>query len=337
MSDKKYYCGIDLGGTKIYAVIADENGQVIANYKKKKKKSDDKSDQTTNAAETIISRLTDCYHKVIENAGIDEDDIQSVGIAVPSSVDITKGLLKYAPNLGLENVPIAKLMKEQTGKPIFVDNDVNMGIYGEYCLGAGKGYKHIYGLFVGTGIGGGYIVNGEVIRGVNYTAGEIGHMVMKIGGPQCNCGRQGCLEAIAGKIGIINYMKKKTADGKTKTMLDEVAPNWRQSVGSSALSKCYEAKDKVVRKAIKKSAETIGIACANLINAIGVEAIIIGGGVVEEMEDIFMPIITENAKKYSIAGGAEGVAILPAALGDNSVALGAAWFTALPENKKFLL
>ena len=337
MSDKKYYCGIDLGGTKIYAVVADENGNVIANYKQKTKKSDDKSEQTKNSTETIIGRLTDCYHKVIENAGITENDIQSVGIAVPSSVNIKEGLLKYAPNLGLINVPIAKLMKEQIGKPIFVDNDVNMGIYGEYCLGAGKPFNHIYGLFVGTGIGGGYIHNGEVIRGVNYTAGEIGHMVMKIGGPKCNCGRSGCLEAIAGKIGIIAYMKKKTSESKNKTMLDDVAPNWHQTVGSSALSKCYNAGDKIVKKAIKRAAETIGIACANLINVVGVEAIIIGGGVVEEMEDIFMPIIIEKAKEYSIAGGAEGVSILPASLGDNSVALGSAWFTALEENKKFLL
>ena len=132
-------------------------------------------------------------------------------------------------------------------------------------------------------------------------------------------------------------MKKKTSDSKNKTMLDDVAPNWRQTVGSSALSKCYNAGDKIVKKAIKRAAETIGIACANLINVVCVEAIIIGGGVIEEMSDIFMPTITETAKAYSIAGGAEGVAILPASLGDNSVALGAAWFAAQPENKEYLL
>ncbi len=331
----KYYCGIDLGGTKIFAVIANEKGEVIATFKQKTKDVQDNSGQTTNSSDAIIERLVTCYNTVIEKAQITSDDVQSVGVAVPSSVNIKEGILIYAPNLGLKEVPIAKLLKDRINKPIFVDNDVNMGIYGEYCLGAGKGYKNIYGLFVGTGIGGGYIVNGEVVRGVNYTAGEIGHMVVKIGGPKCNCGCSGCLEAIAGKVGIISYMKRKSK--KNKTLLDSVAPKWKQTVGSSALKKCYDEGDKIVTKALHRSAETIGIACANLINVVGVDAIVIGGGVIEEMGDIFMPVIKENANKYSIANGAKNVAIVEAALGDNSVALGAAWFTAMESNKDYLL
>ena len=278
----------------------------------------------------------ECYKIVIEKSGINESEIVSVGMAVPSSVDINKGILKYAPNLGLKDIEIAKLMKEKINKPIFVDNDVNMGVFGEYTLGAGKGFNHIYGLFVGTGIGGGYIYNGNIIRGVNYTAGEIGHMIVKIGGPDCNCGRAGCLEAIAGKVGIINYIGKQVEKKNNKTLLTEISPNWKKSVGSSALKKCYDSGDKIVVKALTRAAKTIGIACANLINVVGIEAIILGGGVIEEMGDILMPIIIENTEKYCIADGSKGVKIVKASLGDDSVALGAAWFTSLPEKQHFL-
>ncbi|HPP05153.1 MAG TPA: ROK family protein [Spirochaetota bacterium] len=326
----KYYAGIDLGGTKIYSIIIDENGKILGREKIKTEGSD--------SFDNVIDRVKECYYGAIKNSNINEKEIEAIGMAVPSSVNVDKGILIYAPNLGSgwRNIELSKIMFEKLRRPFFMDNDVNMGVFGEYCLGAGKNYNHIYGLFVGTGIGGGYIKNGEIIRGVNYTAGEIGHMVVKIGGPKCNCGRKGCLEAISGKVGIINYIIKLVEKKGEKTILGEIAPNWKKGVGSSALSKCFMKNDRVVVKALTRAAKTIGIAIANLINAIGIETIILGGGLIEELGDVLIPIIKEYMVEYSIADGAKGIPLLKAELGDDAVAMGAAWFTKQKENERYL-
>ena len=326
----KYYAGIDLGGTKIYSLIIDENGNILGRNKIKTEGAD--------SFENVIERIKECYYGVLKNSNINEDQIEAIGMAVPSSVNVDKGILIYAPNLGSgwRNIELSKIMFEKLRKPFFMDNDVNMGVFAEYSLGAVKNYHHIYGLFIGTGIGGGYIKDGEIIRGVNYTAGEIGHMIVKIGGPRCNCGRKGCLEAIASKIGIVNYIIKLVEKKGEKTILPEFAPNWRKSVGASALNKCFQRNDRVVVKALTRAAKTIGIAIANLINSIGVETIVLGGGVIEELGDVLIPIIKEYMVEYSIADGAKGIQLLKASLRDDAVALGAASFTSIPENSKYL-
>nr|HPO50984.1 ROK family protein [Spirochaetota bacterium] len=180
------------------------------------------------------------------------------------------------------------------------------------------------------------IFDGKIVRGMNYTAGEVGHMVVKIGGPRCNCGKSGCLEAIAGKVGIINYITKLVDKRSEKTLLSEVCPDWRKSVGSSALSKCFIKSDKVVVSALTRSAKALGIAAANIINLLGVEAILLGGGLIEELGDVLIPIIKDYMVEYSMANGAKGVEILKSSLGDDAVALGAAYHVKLPENAKYL-
>ncbi len=325
----KYYSGIDLGGTKIYSIVINENGEILS--RNKQKVGDNKD------VNKILEIINDSYKLSIESAGLKEDDIIAIGMAVPSAVNIEKGLLLNAPNLGWKNIEMAELLSKITHKKVFIDNDVNLGTYGEYCNGMEKKYNHLYGIFAGTGIGGGYIQNGEIIRGAGSTAGEIGHIIVKFKGPKCNCGNKGCLEAIAGKVGIMKYIQKKVdKEGKT-TALEIISPNWRNAIGSSALRKAIEANDALVKKAIKRSAQFIGIAIANIINSIGVEAIILGGGLIEELGDIYMPIIESNMKKYSIAGGALPVKLIQSTLGDDAVAFGAAMIVTKKETEKYLI
>ncbi|MBD3306613.1 ROK family protein [candidate division KSB3 bacterium] len=324
----EYYAGIDVGGTKIYAVVINPDGEILGRAKLKTGKDRD--------FEPVFERILACYQTASENAKITAADIGAIGLAVPSSIDRERGTILHAPNLGWENLDAIDTIKTQFGKPVFLDNDVNMGVFGEYHFGAGKGYKSIYGMFVGTGIGGGYVFEGQVIRGVSYTGGEVGHMIIKMGGPRCNCRNKGCLEAIAAKAGMIKYMKKQVDKKGKKTVLDKLAPNWRTTVGSSALRKAFHKEDKVVLKALKRSAKAIGVAAANLISVVGIEAIIIGGGVIEELSDFFMPIIRESMEKHAFAGGAQGVDLLESTLGDDAVALGAAWFVRLPEKQHLI-
>jgi glucokinase len=323
-----YYAGIDVGGTKIYALVINEKGHILSRAKLKI--------GGNTKFKLVLKKILECYHTACREANISERDLKAIGLAVPSSIDYTHMIIKHAPNLGWINVEIGDLLKESFGKPGFIDNDVNMGTFGEFHFGAGKGYHSVYGMFVGTGIGGGYISNGEIIRGVNYTASEVGHHIIKLNGPQCNCGNKGCLEAIAAKVGMIKYMKTLVDKNGKKTALEKIAPNWRTTVGSSALRKAFTKKDPVVVKALKRSAKAIGVAVANLVTLTGVEAIIMGGGVIEELGDFFMPLIKKSMRKHAFANGAEGVQLLQSTLGDDAVALGAAWFVRLPEKHDML-
>ena len=324
----EFYSGIDVGGTKIYSVVINENGEILSRSKLKTGRD--------TAFEVVFDRILECYHAACAKANIGEDSISAVGLAVPSSIDREHGILKHAPNLGWVNLEIRSLLKEKFGKPVFIDNDVNMGVFGEYHFGAGKGYQSIYGMFVGTGLGGGYVADGKIVRGVSYTGGEAGHMIIKMGGPRCGCGNKGCLEAFAAKAGMISYMKKQVEKKGKTTLLDQIAPDWRNTVGSSALRKAFKRDDELVKKALKRSAKSIGVAAANLITVTGVEAIIIGGGVIEELGEFFLPIIEKYMHKNAFADGAKGVALLQSNLGDDAVALGAAWFVRLPEKQNML-
>ncbi len=324
----EYYAGIDVGGTKIYAVVINETGEILGRAKLKT------GEETE--FEVVFKKILECYQMVCQNSQIEEPLIKAVGLAVPSSVDRIHRIIKHAPNLGWKNIKFSEPLKVGFGKPVFVDNDVNMGVFGEYHFGAGKGLKSIYGMFVGTGIGGGYVFDGQIIRGIGYTAAEVGHMIIKMRGPKCNCGQRGCLEAFAAKAGMMNYMKNLVDKQGKPTILEKLAPNWRTTIGSSALRKAYKKGDKVVLKALKRSANAIGVAAANLISVVGVDAIIIGGGVIEELSGFFMPLIKKSMLKHTFANGAEGVALLESQLGDDAVALGSAWFVRLPEKQNML-
>jgi glucokinase len=318
-----YDVGIDVGGTKICAVLIDESGQIIG--RAKVKTGEDTS------FENVMGNVAQCYHAVCQQAQIDTAQIQAVGLAVPSSVDHARRIIKHAPNLGWINIRFGDLLRDKFGKPGFLDNDVNLGTFAEYHLGAAKGYQSVYGMFVGTGIGGGYIANGEIIRGLNNTASEVGHHIIKMNGPRCNCGQRGCLEAIGSKTGMIRYMQKQVDQKKKKTVLDKLAPNWRKTIGASDLRKAFEKGDPVVVKAMQRAAQAIGIAAANIVTLVGVDAIILGGGVITEFGEVLLPLIKQAMLKNTFANGADGVPLLPAQLGDDAVALGAAWFVRLPE------
>ncbi len=312
-----FYAGIDLGGTKTYCVIIDEKGNILAREKMKI--------GTDKDINRILDIVAECYKAAISRANLSESDICAAGMAVPSAVNTEKQILLNAPNLGWKNIKIGEIMTEKIKKPVFVDNDVNLGTFGEYTFGKANKYKNVYGIFVGTGVGGGYIHDGKIVRGASFTAGEIGHMIIKQGGPICNCGNHGCLEAIAGKVGIIKYIERKVDEKGKNTKLDEIAPDWRNTVGASALHKAIKSKDKLTIKAIERSAEAIGVACANVINTIGIDAIILGGGIIEELSDIYLPVIRLTIQECSMANGGSNFPVIISELGDDAVALGAAW------------
>ncbi|MCD6052068.1 MAG: hypothetical protein K0Q55_3486, partial [Verrucomicrobia bacterium] len=179
------------------------------------------------------------------------------------------------------------------------------------------------GIFLGTGIGGGLIINGKLFSGFNKTAGEIGHMILEVGGPKCGCGNKGCFEALASRSAIFRRIQTAVKDGQ-KTVLTEMLGDNLEEMKSGDLRKAIKRGDKFVEKVVEEAAEYTGIAVANLINIFNPDTIVLGGGVIEQMEDQMMAIIVETAHDYALDGTSEGIEIIASKLGDNAGITGGA-------------
>ncbi len=313
--DKKYVVGVDLGGTKILAAVIDNDGNVLSRAKKKTK--------ADRPAEEILGRLTSVCIEAVEKAGISFDEIKGIGIGSPGPLDPVKGMVIETPNLNLTGACITDYVSNELGVPSFLDNDVNVGTFGEFVFGAGKDCKHIVGLFLGTGIGGGVIVDGKLLHGHSFNAGELGHLKVRAFGEKCGCGMRGCLEAYASKTAMIKHFKKAVAKGKPTILTELIGDNWAK-LTSKIFKQAYEANDKLVIKELNRAAKLTGVAIGSLLNVLSPEKVIIGGGLIEAMDKELMPVIIEYARANSFPIIYKDVDIVPAALGDDSGILGAA-------------
>lgn len=307
--------GVDMGGTKILAAVVDEEGEILGTSK-----------IPTNAkksSSTVIDRISDCIRMAIHGSNVATDSIQAIGIGAPGPLDPETGIVIFAPNLGWKNVPLKAELEKRLDIPTFVDNDVNVGTLGEYTFGAGQGVQNIVGIFVGTGIGGGIIMNGELFHGASKTAGEIGHIIVQEGGPRCGCGNRGCLEAFASRTAMTKTFKKAIKKGK-KSVLSKLTDGDLSTIRSSVLAKAVNSNDKLTLKVFKKTTKYLGVGIGSIVNFLNPEMIILGGGVVEALEDSFIDDIRAAAKKYALPDTLKGVQIVRAQLGDNAGVLGAA-------------
>ena len=230
----------------------------------------------------------------------------------------------FAPNLGWRDVPLKAELEARVGFPTFVDNDVNVGTLGEHAFGAGRGIDNIVGIFVGTGIGGGIILQGELFHGASKTAGEIGHIIVKAGGPRCGCGTRGCLEAIASRTAMTKQFRKAILKKEKESVLSELTGGDLGAIRSGVLAKAVRLNDKLTLKVLKKVTKYLGIGIGSIVNFLNPEMIVLGGGVVEALDDTFLDDIRAATEKYSLPNTLDGVQIVRAELGDNSGILGAA-------------
>ena len=213
---------------------------------------------------------------------------------------------------------------------LWLENDANMGAFGEATQGAGKGTHSCYAVFVGTGLGAGYLLGGELVTGANGNCGEIGHTVMDLRSKkaqQCNCGKRGCLETIASKSGLLGWLRLQVQPGTPDAeALDVAAPNWRtEMVGAKSLKKAAKSSP-LTKKALSRAADALGAAAANVLTTTGCERVIIGGGLVEELGDSLWEKVIEGVKAHSFAGETHAPLVVKTQLGDAAVAVGAAAF-----------
>src|SRR5581483_5996036 len=310
-SKAEYVVGVDLGGTKILSGVFDHSLECVGTAKL--------STKSQRGVDKVVERIARSAQDAVDEADLTFKQIAGVGIGAPGAVDFDSGTVIFAPNLeGWKEIPLKKELEKILGVPVFVENDCNISALGVYVAELKSKPRSMVGIFVGTGIGGGLIVDGELYSGFGHTAGEIGHMVLEISGPKCGCGNKGCFEALASRTAIFQQIKAGIKDGQ-KTLLTEMLGD-----DLADLRRAIRRGDKFVDRIIEGAAEYIGIATANLVNVLNPEVVVLGGGVIEALADEMMSVIIETTQDYAMPGALKGVEIVASRFGDNAGITGAA-------------
>jgi len=315
-NDKKdCVIGVDFGGTKILAGVFDAKFECIG-----RARVSTKADRGT---DEVIGRIARCVREAVEECDLDLKQIKTIGIGAPGAVDSESGKVIFAPNLGWNDVPLKKELEKLLERPVFLENDCNVCTLGVYEVELKAKPRDVVGIFLGTGIGGGLILEGKLYSGFNRTAGEIGHMVLEVSGPKCGCGNKGCFEALASRTAIFRKIKEAVKEGQ-KTLLTEMLGPELEDLRSGDLRKAIKRGDKFVEHIVEEAAEYTGIAVSNLINILNPEVVVIGGGLMEQLEDEMLAIIVETAMDYAMPGTTKGIEIIATRLGDDAGITGGA-------------
>lgn len=311
--------GIDLGGTKILAGIVGPDGRILSRAKKKTR-ADRGPDQ-------ILERIIDAAREAAIGAGLRIADLQGAGIGAPGQIDFPTGTIVYAPNLGWHDFPLRARLADALGLAVTLDNDANAVALAEHAWGAGEGADDVVAITVGTGIGAGIILGGQLRHGFRGTAGEIGHTVIDQDGPEWPASNRGCLEAMASRTAIAQRLSKamEKLDKKGKTSpIYELTGGDASKIRSKFLQQAVDEEDALVLEELERASRLLGIAVGNVINFLNPEVVVMGGGVIEAVGDVMMPTIEKVARKTAISSAGEGVKIVPSRLGDDAGLLGAA-------------
>jgi glucokinase len=312
---QRYWVGFDLGGTKMLAAVFDRDFKLVGSQRRKTK--------TSEGLRGSVSRIVATLDQALEQAGVRRSQVAGIGFGVPAFVDLERGVVLKAPNLGWNNVPLRKRLSRQLGAPVVVANDVDAGTYGEYRFGAGRKARCVVGVFPGTGIGGGCVYNGAILSGRRVSCMEIGHVPVQADGPLCGCGQRGCLEAVASRLAIAAEAAKAAYRGQAPHLL-KLAGTDIAKIRSGVLRASIEAGDKMVERIVRHAAGQIGQALVGVVNLLAPDVVVLGGGLAEEMPDLFCEEARQAIQKGVIPALRDVARISPARLGDNACVLGAA-------------
>ena len=312
MSNKNYYIGIDLGGTNIVAAVVDENGTIYGRASRK-----------TNAPrpyQEIFTDMAECAKEAAKESGIDFSDIKSVGIGSPGAIDKDAGTVEYSNNLDFYNVPIVSFMENLLHKKIYIENDANAAAWGEYLAGSGKGTESMVMITLGTGVGGGVIENGRLVRGAYGKGAELGHTVICFGGEKCTCGRRGCFEAYASATALIRMTKEAMRQNRQSDMWKIADKKLANVNGKTA----FLSKDGTGKEVLRQYLGHLSEGVVNLVNIFQPEIICIGGGISNAGEKILRPIRTAIKKKSYGRFGEKQTEVQIAKLANDAGLIGAA-------------
>ena len=311
----KYYVGIDLGGTNIVAGVVDEEYNIIA-----------KASTKTNCPrpeKEIADDMAKMAIEAVKNADLTMDDIEWIGVGTPGIANSATGIIEYSNNLGFKDTPMVKYIQESIDKPVFIENDANAAAYGEYVAGAAKGAKNAVCITLGTGVGGGIIIDGKIYAGSNFAGAEIGHTAIEVDGAQCSCGRKGCFEAYSSATGLIRMSKEAMAehpDSLMNKMADE-----KGKVTARTSFDCMRAGDKYAKAVVDKYIKYLAAGITNTINIFQPDILCIGGGVCNEGDPLLLPMKELVAKEVYTRNSPKNCEIVIAKLGNDAGIIGAAF------------
>lgn len=312
--EKQVFAGIDVGGTFVKIGLVSSDGEIIAK--------DQIPTRISQQAEDMLLRAAATIKKLSEAHG--ECTVSGVGIGTAGQVNVEKGILFEAPNMpNWKNVPMSQILSDELSLPVILDNDANVAAWGEFGYGAGTGSRFMLMVTLGTGVGGGLILDGKPFRGASDTAGEFGHNTLDFNGWQCGCGRKGCVEAYVGTKGILRQVREKLAEGY-ESVLAKIDPDKLAPVD---LSVAADNGDELAIEVLAKTGEYLGEGLADMVNLFNLDCVVVGGGVAKAGDRILRPA-KATVLKSSLRIPVEVVKIVPAKLGNDAGLVGAAWLAA---------
>jgi glucokinase len=270
-----------------------------------------------------MDRILETIRDALEDGKVSADELAGIGVGCPGNIDLDRGVILDSANLGWRNVQIREILEKEFGCPAVILNDVDAGVYGEYRFGAGKAARCLVGVFPGTGIGGGCVLEGKIVRGKTMSCFEIGHVQISSSGIPCGCGRVGCLETEASRLAISAQAAMAAFRGEAPHLLAEAGTDLAE-IRSGTLAASIKAGDIIIERIVKRAAELIGRAVGDIVNLLLPDVIVLGGGLVEAMPEIFVGGVEEAARQRAAPPFAKSFKVAAAKLGDDAVVRGAA-------------
>lgn len=320
---KKYWVGFDLGGTKMMSVVYDRSFEPVERVRKKTR--------VHEGPEVVLQRIAKVIRQSLDKAGVSASQLGGIGVGCPGPLDLNEGVIIDAPNLGFHNVGVKAMLEREFGCPVVIGNDVDIGLYGEYVAGAAKGARCAVGLFPGTGLGGGCVYEGKIIRGRRSSCFEIGHVQVLPDGPLCGCGQHGCLEAVASRLAVSAAAALAGMRGEAPNLVGTAGVDLG-NIRSGALAAAIRDGDAAVETIVRRAAHWIGVGVATVVNLMLPDIVVLGGGMVEAMPELMLEEVSRAARGRVMPGFADQFEIVTATLGDDAGVRGAAaWVRSMVE------
>jgi glucokinase len=309
------WVGFDLGGTKMLATVLDADFNKLGSKRRRTKGHE--------GVEAGLERIQLTISEALEDAGVGVERLAGIGVGSPGPLDLDRGVILETPNLGWKDVALRKVLEKGFDCPAVIANDVDAGVYGEYRFGAGKKARCVVGVFPGTGIGGGCVYEGRILRGKTGSCLEIGHLPVIPEGPICGCGRRGCLEAIASRLAISSAAAAAAYRGEAPYLLEHAGTDISQ-IRSGMLAASVKAGDAAVEEVIREAGWWIGYAMAGVVHVLAPDVVLLGGGLVEAMPQLLLEEVEHAMNEHLMPSFVGSFRTAVAKLGDDATVLGAA-------------
>jgi glucokinase len=315
MSGNAVHAGIDIGGTSIKFGLTDSQGEILHR--------EQKPTFAKNGPEPLMHLVTNIAERLLYFAAEDDLEVSHLGVGTPGAVDFATGIVTGpCPNIpGWQGMEIGPILSERLNLPVYVENDANVMALGETRFGAGVGSASVLCATLGTGVGGGFVLDGKLYRGATGSAGELGHISIDYDGPECGCGARGCIEAFCSSRAIIGRVKKALAGGLTPVFNDVL----QGELDNLTIKKLFMARrkgDEVAREALEETARFLGIGLAGVVNLLNPETVVLGGGVADGGGG-FVEIVAAEIRKRAFDSAVKELRVVRATLGNNAGFIGA--------------